>query len=312
MEKFEKIMLSFLICMFLLSPVRFIENTDSWLIDIISHFPVQYAFAAAISLILCIWKKAFRLGIMAVILFIFNISSIAKPVKLIEAGGHSGETFKVYSANLHIKNHDLSKLKHEMKNMSPEMALLLEVTPEHFSNLRQVIKSYPYSIEKSWDGKEEIGFVLLSKFPIKHFNIVRLSNVCNFVLEAELEINQKPLKFYGIHAQRPGIKSFAERRDQFIELSQRIKNESLPVIVAGDFNATPFSPTIRQMLETSGLRDSGAGFGWQPSWPTYAPVLWIPIDQILLSQDLQVYNSGTGSYIGSDHYPVFAEVSLNN
>jgi endonuclease/exonuclease/phosphatase (EEP) superfamily protein YafD len=85
----------------------------------------------------------------------------------------------------------------------------------------------------------------------------------------------------------------------------------MPVIVAGDFNATPFSPIFRKVIKISGLKDSREGFGWQPSWPTYVPLLWLPIDHILVSSEIQVHNRATGSFIGSDHYPVFADLSIN-
>jgi endonuclease/exonuclease/phosphatase (EEP) superfamily protein YafD len=75
---------------------------------------------------------------------------------------------------------------------------------------------------------------------------------------------------------------------------------------------TPFSPIFRQILAVSGLRDSGVDFGWQPFWPTYVPFLWIPIDHVLLSPEAQVHNRATGSFIGSGHYPVFAELSIQN
>ena len=52
---------------------------------------------------------------------------------------------------------------------------------------------------------------------------------------------------------------------------------------------TPFSPIFLQILAVSGLRDSGVDFGWQPFWPTYVPFLWIPIDHVLLSPEVQVH-----------------------
>ncbi|MEW6714582.1 MAG: endonuclease/exonuclease/phosphatase family protein, partial [Nitrospirota bacterium] len=82
-------------------------------------------------------------------------------------------------------------------------------------------------------------------------------------------------------------------------------------IVAGDLNSTPLTPMFRKLLKISGIRDSRTGFGWQPSWPTYFPVFWIPIDHILVSPEVHVHERATGSRIGSDHYPIFAELSIS-
>jgi len=312
MTKDKKFVLFCLLGLCLISPIRYFDNLDSWVVSIISHFPVQYALVSLLLLVFCVGKKAAWLGALAGILFFINVGDIIEPVKFIQASGHPEKSFTVYSANLHIYNTDLSKLRDELQEMDPEVVLLLEVVPEHRDQLRQVIKGYPYALEEEFIGTYRIGFIFLSKFPILDSNVNRLSDICNFVLEAQLEIDQRPVMFYGVHAQRPGIENFRERKDQFIRLAGHLKEQKLPLIAAGDFNSTVFSPLMRRFLKISGLRDSRVGFGWQPSWPTYVPLLWIPIDQIFLSPGIQVHNRATGSYIGSDHYPVFAELSMTD
>ena len=106
------------------------------------------------------------------------------------------------------------------------------------------------------------------------------------------------------------------RMEEQIEVLEEIYNISQKenvdaVIIAGDFNASPYSPVFKKLLTTSGLRDTRTGFGWLPSWPALFPLAFIPIDHILVSPDIQVQNRATGPYIGSDHYPVIAELSIN-
>lgn len=251
------------------------------------------------------------MALAAAFLFVFNMSAVIDLGETINASEHAGTPFKVYSANLHIDNTDLSSLNREILRIEPEILLLLEVTPEHFKQIRRLMQIYPYRIEERALGELELGFVFLSKFPIRNSQVTKLSEVCNFVLEAVLEIDQKPVVFYGVHAQRPGGKHFIERKDQFFRLARRISEQSLPVIAAGDFNATPYSPIFKEVVRISGLKDSMEGFGWQPSWPTFFPPLWIPIDHVLVTPDINVRTRATGSYIGSDHYPVITELSLS-
>lgn len=305
-----------LICLILLSIIstaRLSDNTYYWIIDIFSHFPLQYALIASALLFYCLWRKAVRLAVFAIMIIVFNLSVLITPAGTVQASSSSATgTFGLYSANLHISNDDISGLTEELQDMDPDMVLLLEVTPLHESQLGTAVKKYPYSIHKTFSGEREIGFVFLSKFPILSSSITRLSDVCNFILKAKVEIGNKPVLFYGLHARRPDMLGFTERRDQFLSIAADIRNRQLPVILAGDFNSTPFAPIFRRLITVSGLRDPAADFGWQPSWPTYVPFLWIPIDHVLLSPEVRIHKRGTGSFIGSDHYPVFAELSIQN
>lgn len=292
----------------LISLMRYIDSADYWIVDIASQFPFQYAMASLIISAFCLRKKLKLFCLSAVLLFIFNISPIINLEKSIHAAGHADSAFKVYSANIYKDNAELSNLYHEIQKNDPEIVLLLEVTPKHSEQLRPIVQAYPYRVEKISDGA--LGFVFLSKFPVHNYHITKLSEYGNSLLEAVLEINQKSVMFYGMHAQRPDKAGFDERKRQFFGPALQIREQSLPAIVAGDFNTTPYSPVFRKFASIAGLKDSREGFGWQPSWPTFFPPLWIPIDHVLVTHDIQVRKRTTGSYIGSDHYPVITELSL--
>ncbi len=309
-KKYKRILLLNLLLLCLLSSFRLFDNITYWFMDIFSHFAVQYSFLALIMFLICLWKRFIPMAVLAILLFILNASILVDLGRSVHAAGQAETTFKIYSANIHKLNNDLSKLNHELHVVDPEIILLLEVTPEHVEQIRSVIQTYPYRIENTSIGDSGIGVVFLSKFPVRNYHVSKLAERGNLLLEATLEINQKSVIFYGVHAQRPGLRNFNERKSQFFLLARKINEHSLPVIVAGDLNSTPYSPIFRQLLKLSGLRDSREGFGWQPSWPTNFPPLWLPIDHILVSPEIQVYRRTTGSYFGSDHYPVFAELSI--
>jgi endonuclease/exonuclease/phosphatase (EEP) superfamily protein YafD len=310
MEKYKKLLFISLFGVTLLSFVRYFDNTDYWIIDILSHFVLQYAVMALVLMIICFWRRNFIMAVLAGFLFVSNSTAVIDLGETIHAAANTGTPYTLYSANLHITNNDLSKLNKELQEIGPDILLLLEVTPVHFEQLQSIIQTYPYHIEKRSFGGPEIGFVFLSKFPIINNRVTKLSDVCNFFLEAMIEINQKQVMFYGVHAQRPGTQNYIERKNQFLWLARQINEQSLPVIVAGDFNTTPYSPVFRELVKITGLKDSREGFGWLPSWPTYFPPLWIPIDHVLVTPDIKVRKRTTGSYIGSDHYPVITELSM--
>jgi len=229
----------------------------------------------------------------------------------IQAAEHPA-AITVYSANIQRRNDDVTKLIKELKKVDADIVLLMEVTPGHVEKLREVIDTFPYHKEYSPFGKINIGTVFLSKFPIQDCRMTQLTELGNLLLEVTLDIEKTEIMFYAIHATNPSLKKYFEiRKKHFLELADKIMNATSPVIVAGDFNATPYSPMFKRLIETSGLIDSRNGFGWQPSWPTSFPLFWLPIDHILVSPDIRVHRRTTGSYIGSDHYPIIAELSVS-
>ena len=81
-------------------------------------------------------------------------------------------------------------------------------------------------------------------------------------------------------------------------------------MVVGDLNCTPWSPHFRRLLRDAGLRDVARGRGLEPTWyPTSLP-LGIPIDHVLVSDEIGVANRELGSDLGSDHRPVRVEISF--
>jgi endonuclease/exonuclease/phosphatase (EEP) superfamily protein YafD len=311
MKKYKKFMSVSLLGLSLFSFIRYIDNVDYWIVDIFSHFPAQYAFTALVLLFICIWKKYIPLAVISGFLFIFNISAVIDMDKSIEAAGQSKDSFRVYTANIQRHNKDFPRLIRELKEADADIVLLIEFTPEHTDQMKAAIEGFPYHIEFTPIGKAGIGLALLSKFPILDYSTMKLSEFGNSLLEAVLEIDQRKISFYAVHFQNPTFRNdFPERKRQFLRFAEQISEKSVPVIVAGDFNATPYSPIFKKTLKISGLKDSREGFGWQPSWPASFPLLWLPIDHILVSPDIQVHDRATGSHIGSDHYPVFAELSI--
>ena len=108
---------------------------------------------------------------------------------------------------------------------------------------------------------------------------------------------------------RPG--RTVDRREQFQQLAKVVAGQPQPVLLLGDLNATVWSPIVRDFLRTSGLQDGRHGFGLQASWPTFLPLLAIPIDHALVSAGVTVHSFTKGPDVGSDHYPILVDFSLN-
>jgi vancomycin resistance protein VanJ len=77
------------------------------------------------------------------------------------------------------------------------------------------------------------------------------------------------------------------------------------VILAGDFNAAPWSWQMMRFAAASGLRRHGT---YAVSWPSLLPL--VLIDNVLTTPDIKRVSFTTGPYLGSDHLPVLATVAL--
>lgn len=104
---------------------------------------------------------------------------------------------------------------------------------------------------------------------------------------------------------------FAQQRN-LRQIGPELEKLRGPRIVAGDFNATPWSQTVRQVETAAGARAvDGAGATWfigtlPAAW---RPYLGLPIDQILVSRDIVAPRLSTLEHVGSDHLPVRLDFS---
>jgi endonuclease/exonuclease/phosphatase (EEP) superfamily protein YafD len=84
-----------------------------------------------------------------------------------------------------------------------------------------------------------------------------------------------------------------------------------PVLIAGDFNMTPWSYRLQRLLASTGLRRHAI---FLRSWPTdrqfRLPAPAFLIDHVLTTPDIASVSIRTGPKMGSDHLPVIARVRL--
>jgi len=116
----------------------------------------------------------------------------------------------------------------------------------------------------------------------------------------------------GIHPVAPVTEEASGLRDaQMAFAANWARNQDLPTVVAGDFNAGPWSHSFRSLKDRTGLRDSQRGFGLQPSFPASSNIFFrLAIDHLLVSDDVTVVDRRLGPSLGSDHFPVVVDLSV--
>jgi endonuclease/exonuclease/phosphatase (EEP) superfamily protein YafD len=127
----------------------------------------------------------------------------------------------------------------------------------------------------------------------------------------QLDVGGELVEIVGLHPPSPLSGERAGMRDDILSAGgEWAADAEVPVLVIGDFNATPWSHVVKSMARVGGLSDSLRGRGLQPSWPAGWGPLMIPIDNALTSDGLVVVERRTGPPLGSDHRPLLVTVAI--
>ena len=99
--------------------------------------------------------------------------------------------------------------------------------------------------------------------------------------------------------------------EQIEENRPRLESLGRDAIIAGDFNAATWSHSVAQIASHGGLNiQRGFGGTWMYKWfpGSLAPLLGLPIDNILAKGRFTVHSVETLPAIGSDHLPILSHV----
>ena len=101
----------------------------------------------------------------------------------------------------------------------------------------------------------------------------------------------------------------AARDDQLNGAGLRVDDREIPMILVGDFNATPWTGAFRDLLDL-GLIDAQRGRGVAGSWPAGWGPFKIPIDHALHTPELTSTSFAFGASAGSDHRSLSVTLAL--
>ncbi len=283
-----------------------------WWLDLAAHFRVQLLIGAvALSLVFSVLCR-YRWAVVLVVVTLVNAATVA-PLYFANATPAQGDadvgSTRLLIANLNSGNRDYASLIALVGEERPDILLLLEVNAPWLVALQALTKDYVHVCECS--RPDNFGVAVFSRLPFEHAGILRLGSAGL----PSVEVHVKPkgrslLRIVLTHPLPPMRGGMARERDeQLLAVAEYTQALGPGVVVAGDFNATPWSSIFGELIERSGLQDSMRGYGPQASWPATVPGLFrIPIDHCLYSTDLQVIDRRLTRGIGSDHLPLIVDL----
>ena len=93
-------------------------------------------------------------------------------------------------------------------------------------------------------------------------------------------------------------------------LAAEAANSKHPAVLVGDLNITPFSPQFQDVLEVGRLRDGRKGHGMKGTWPSPTGFPRIPIDHVLVAEEIKVNTLRVERAAKSDHFAVITELGF--
>jgi endonuclease/exonuclease/phosphatase (EEP) superfamily protein YafD len=210
----------------------------------------------------------------------------------------SNPRLRVMLLNVNTTTGNPALVKKEIQAADPDILVLEEINRRWIGELAWLKASHPHSITQP--REDNFGIGVFSKQPLLDAKVVHLGLSIPSIL-AFLEIPGNRLRIVATHPTPPTSRDYARWRNKQLDLLPDALGTAAPVVLVGDLNVTPWNHYFRTLLKRTGLRDSAAGRGFQPTWPNTSSFFRIPIDHVLHSPDLAVVERRVGNDVDSDH-----------
>ncbi len=293
-----------------------------WGLDLFAHFRVHYSAILALAVAIHGVRRRW-LGVAApAIALAFNLALVAPlywapspPAASDDAPQHAVPlSLTVLTYNLHWNNDQLAGTLDYLASARgaddapPDVIALLEIDPAWVA---PVAARFPDYQLLDAGRSDSFAMAILAKPPLDEAGII--ADYAGSGLPAgELIVRRGDARVavLVIHPPPPIRERFARVRDQILAATGTwAASRSIPSVIIGDFNATPWSYPMRALLDSEHLRSSQRGFGVQPTWPRSLAPLAIPIDHVVHHSSLVTRERHVGPYLGSDHRPLLVTLT---
>ncbi|MFI4936740.1 MAG: endonuclease/exonuclease/phosphatase family protein [Caulobacterales bacterium] len=218
---------------------------------------------------------------------------------------------KIVQFNLWERNDDPKATADWILSENPDVIALEEADDAPSSILQSLAKAYPY--RTTCDSAPHCSTVVLAKAApsaIGGLDVAAGGGLRIPAVWARFGEGESAYTVVAAHYAWPIPPAYqAAQRERLAALLDTMPKES--VILAGDFNLTPWSFALRRQDRRFGLeRRSRAIFTWPAAHFTRlalpAPFPFLAIDQIYAGRAWDTVSVKRGPKLGSDHYPLVA------
>lgn len=284
-----------------------------WLgFDIFSHFRLHFLGGFLVCALAYILPRSIRVAFLVLggfaVPVVIGLQAVllertsGLPAPAVQSSG--SKSVSIVSFNTWLKNKDWRTIANYLRRMDADFVVMVEFGASKkplFSHLKAL---YPY--QRHCSGQRACQVAILSKHKWIKTGLKSASYQSPPQVWAKFGADLGGLTLVGTHLIRPPRMN--TQLNQLKALAQIRQKHSGPLIIAGDFNATPWSVMFQEFSRLSGLTSVISTI---PTWPVNLVELpQIPIDHIFISPDIKQQTANAGPSLGSDHLPVYARVTI--
>ena len=218
---------------------------------------------------------------------------------------------KILVSNVLMSNRESSKLLAIVRDYHPDLLVALETDRWWTEQLDGLSDILPHAVKVPQD--DTYGMVLLSRLLLLDPEVKYLlrGNIPSIHGRLQLKCGVK-LAFHAVHPKPPfpdESTSSTGRDGEMLLVGKAVKETGGPTLVLGDLNDVAWSRSTRMFQKISGLLDPRIGRGYFNTY--HAGHVWMrwPLDHVFISPEFRVRKIVRLPYVGSDHFPMFADFS---
>lgn len=227
-------------------------------------------------------------------------------------------TVRMMTHNLFGKNYEIAEVGAAILAEDPDIIVLQEYFGEQATELHPLlVQRYPYFVRCRGGKRANLG--LYSRLPFAQVedgacpdNAYGTTRTAHILAEFTTP-DGKPFSVMTTHMDRPI--PIARQNEQLSALSAKVDNIDGPLILAGDFNSTPWSYALRNFVASNSLVRQTLNLATYPmnwfyfgAWRDTLPFL--PLDHVM-TRGLTVHELHAGRPTASDHLPVVFTFSVD-
>ncbi len=282
--------------------------------DSLSHFRLHLAVLLGVVALALLGFRRFKTALAAIAIVLISLA-MSLPYLPGMARGFANPThtrdwnrLTVVQMNLRFNNRQLNRAISVLRAAGADIFLLQEVTQTTAPVLESVKDTHPYQLACQIPLVGSVA--ILSRFPFSPNS----SQTClrfDGYASATFEIGGRPVTFISIHSRWPWP---AGQSEQFERLENEFGELTKPAIIAGDFNAAPWSHVVNNVAKMAGTTPvSGMKLTWAPRHSVHnrrrkMPLLGDVVNKLLAGMKWTYEKtSDAGGFLPLDHIMHSAE-----